>query len=161
METRISSLEGKVEQILLELKELKEIKKRKENKPHVRSATQKIPKDVDSNVYYALLELRKSIYETKHSINFAYGNDVLFDIIRNKITDAEHINQKAKVKIDEKYAKLFGDEMKKFFPEPVTEIKAEDIYIVQEENDVSEVKEVIPSKKPVDKPVDKPVYFKK
>ena len=118
METRISSLENKVEQILLELTELKEIKKnkkeRKDNKPRVRNETQKIPKDVDSNVYYALLELRRKIYENKHSINFAFGNDVLFDIIRNKITDAKIINQKAKVKIDEKYSKLFF-QRKKYF----------------------------------------------
>ncbi len=68
------------------------------------------------------------------------GNDVLFYIIRNKITDVEIINQKSRIKIDEKYAKLFSDEMKKFFPDkPVTEIgeiKSEDIFIVQEEKDV-------------------------
>ena len=52
METRISSLEGKVEQILLDILEIKKNKKeRKENKPHVRSAKQKIPKDIDANIY--------------------------------------------------------------------------------------------------------------
>ena len=63
------------------------------------------------------IEMRRKIYENKPSINFAYGNDVLFNIIRNKITDAEIINQKLRIKIDEKYAKLFSDEMKKFFPD--------------------------------------------
>ena len=65
METRISSIESKVEQILLDILEIKKNKKeRKENKPRVRSATQKIPKDVDSNIYEVLLELRRKIYET-------------------------------------------------------------------------------------------------
>ena len=55
---------------------------------------------------------------------------------------------------------FFADEMKKFFPDKSEteiiheyEIKPEDIFIVQEEKDVPEVKEVLPSKKPVDKPV--------
>ena len=110
-------MKERFEQILLEILEIKKKKKeKKENKPHVRSATQNIPKDIDANIYNALIELRRKIYESKPSINFAYGNAVLLDIIRNKITDVEHINQKSRIKIDEKYAKLFSRRNEKNFP---------------------------------------------
>ena len=105
--------------------------------------------------------------KTSHSINFAYGNDVLFDIIRNKITDAEKINQKSRIKIDAGYAKKFADEMKKYYPDNIPnsveiileDIKPDDIFIVQDENPVTEA---VPAKNvKTAKPVEKPVYLKR
>ena len=123
MEARFESLETRIqnlETIAVSAFANKE-KMKKEKKYHHNNFV--LPADINKNIFTDLVAVRKEIYNTQETptVNFAFSNKVLCEIIRRKITTYEELEKIDITCIDENNKTIFGrmfiDVMKKYYPD--------------------------------------------